>query len=69
MHPHPFMTQQIMLTRHYSQKINQDRAAAGSEAENPLPATVPGINATDFLGLSWIFAEETFSKESVAGGK
>jgi len=57
-----------MLTRH-SQKINQDHAMAGSEAENPLPATVPRINAMDFLGLSCIFAEETFSKESIAGGK
>ena len=68
MHPHPFMTQQIMLTRH-SQKINQDHAMAGSEAKNPLPATIPGINTMDLLGLSWIFAEETFSKEFIAGDK
>jgi len=62
------MTQQIILTRH-SQKINQDNTMAGSEAENPLPATVPGINAMDFLGLSWVLAEETFSIEFIAGGK
>jgi len=62
------MTQQIMLTRH-SQKIDQDHAMAGIEAENPLLATVPGINAMNFLGLSWIFTEETFSKEFIAGYK
>ena len=62
------MTQQIMLTRN-SQKINQDNMMAGSEAKNPLPATVPGIYTVDFLGLSWVLAEETFSKEFIVGGK
>ena len=57
-----------MLNRH-SQKIDQDHAMAGSEVKNSLPATVSEINAMDFLGLSWIFAEETFSKEFIAGGK
>ena len=42
---------------------------AGSEAKNPLPAPLTVINAMDFLGLSWIFAEEKFSKEFIAGGK
>jgi len=62
------MKQQIMLTRH-SQKIDQDHAMAWSEVKNPLPAKMAGINAMNFLGLSWIFAEETFSKEFIAGGK
>jgi len=57
-----------MLNRH-SQKPSQDRTWVGSEAKNPLPARVPGINAMDFLGLSWIIVDNVSSKEIIMGGK
>ena len=51
------MTQQIMLTRN-SQKINQDRATAGSEAKSMHPYGLTEISPVDLMGLSWIFEDD-----------
>ena len=51
-----------MLNTH-SQKDNQDPALIGSEAKNPLPIKMHNVMATDMVGLSWIFADETFPSE------
>ena len=40
---------------------------AGSEAKNPLPARMDGMNAMDMMGLSWIFTEDMFCKELTEG--
>jgi len=53
----------------YSQKTNQDHAKVGSEAENPLPAKVHGINAMDLMGLSWIFGDRIFPNENLIYGE
>ena len=62
------MTQQIMLNTH-SQKTNQDHILVGSEAKNPLPSNVHGINAIDLMGLSWIFIENIIPSETFIGGE
>lgn len=60
------MTQQIMLNTH-SQKTNQVNTAIGNEDSNLLPITACEVNVIDLGGLSWLFVDEPFSKETKAG--
>ena len=58
-----------MLTRN-NQKTHEYYAMAGSEVKPRRPVTVPEINTTDFLGLSWVLVDDdAFSKENIIGGK
>ena len=54
------MQQQIMVKK-YVQKPDKSchhPAKVGSEAKNPLPAKMNGLNSMDLIGLSWIFVDE-----------
>ena len=59
--------QQIVLNKHHhSQKDNPNPTLIENNKSKDLLSTMmPGINAMDLIGLSWIFANEIISSETV----
>ena len=58
------MKQQVMVNNKYVQKPDQlyRPVMVGSEAKNPLPTNMSGIDVMDLIGLSWIFAYDKEGK-------
>ena len=50
---------QVMVSVHVK-KTNMLSGIVGNEAKNPLPTIANEFDATDLIGLSWIFLEDDF---------
>ena len=50
---------QVMVNVHVK-KTNMPSSIVGSEAKNSLPTIANEFDATDLIGLSWIFLEDDF---------